>query len=172
MCIRDRDVEAASDFINEAVEMGKARAEGTPQEAQVVGFLGLVDNMKNLRLGIDFSNANMLTIDATGVDEDEAKELEGGLDALLGLGKLMGGMQLQGLQQQDPQAGAVVSQILNALDATREGNEVSVAIPHPEGLEELAEKFAPMLGIAPPSAPVEPKMPMESPEISDSVPVP
>ena len=152
------DVEAASGFISDAVEMGKARVKGSPQEAQVVGFLGLIDNMKNLRVGLDFSNANMLTLQATGVDESEAKELEGGLDALLGLGKLMGGLQLQGLQQQDPQAGAVVSQILDALDASREGNEVSVAIPHPEGLEALAEKFAPMLGVggARPTAPAQP----------------
>ena len=153
------DVDGASGFINEAVEMAKAKAKGTPQEAQMVGFLGLIDNMKNLRLGIDFANENIVTLRATGVDEKEATELEGGLDALLGMGKILGGMQLQGLQQQDPQAGAVVSQILEALDASREGTEVSVAIPHPEGLEALAEKFAPLLGVPPATAPVEPAKP-------------
>ena len=153
------DVEAASELINEAVEMGKARAKGTPQEAMTVGYLDLIDNMKNLRLGIDFSDDNLLTIQATGVDEKQAKELQGGLDAILGMGKMMGSMQLQGLQEQDPEAGAVIGQILNALNANREGTEVDVTIPHPEGLEALAAKFAPMLGIAPPSSPVEPSQP-------------
>ena len=155
------DVEAASDVITEAVEMGQASVKGTPQEAQMSAYLGLIDNMKNLRLAIDFSNENLLTIQATGVDEKQAKELQGGLDAILGLGKMMGGLQLQGLQQQDPQAGAVAAQVLDALKANREGDEVSVMIPHPEGLEALAEKYAPMLGIASPSAPVESSQPTE-----------
>jgi len=141
------DVEGAGDLIAEAVEMGKAQAKGTDQEAMVVGYLGLIDNMKNLRLAIDFSDENLLTIQATGVDEKQAKELQSGLDAILGMGKMLGGLQLAGLQQQDPEAGAVASQVLNALTANREGNEVSIAIPHPEGLEALAEKYAPMLGI-------------------------
>ena len=148
------DVVAASDVVNEAVELGKAKVKGTPQEAQVTAYLGLIDNMKNLRLGIDFSSDHLITLQATGVDEKQAKELQGGLDAILGMGKMMGGMQLQGLQQQDPEAGAVVSQILDALTANREGTEVNVTIPHPEGLEALAAKFAPMLGVSPPVEPV------------------
>lgn len=163
------DVEAASEVITEAVEMGQASVKGTPQEAQMTAYLGLIDNMKNLRLAIDFSNENLLTIQATGVDEKQAKELQGGLDAILGLGKMMGGMQLQGLQQQDPQAGAVVAQVLDALKANREGDEVSVTIPHPEGLEALAEKFAPMLGVAPSTAPVEPSLPSGQ---TEAVPAP
>lgn len=162
------DVEAAAGVINEAVEMGKASVKGTPQEAQLSAYLGLIDNMKNLRLGIDFSNDNLLTIQATGVDEKQAKELQGGLDAILGLAKMMGGMQLQGLQQQDPQAGAVVAQVLDALKANRENTEVSVIIPHPEGLEALAEKFAPMLGITPPMSPVEPSQPSDQSELVPS----
>lgn len=154
------DVEAASNLINEAVEMGKAQAKGSPQEAMVTGYLGLIDNMKNLRLGIDFSNDHLLMLEATGVDEKQAQELQGGLDALLGMGKMMGGMQLQGLQQQDPETAAVLSQILGALKANREGTEVNVTIPHPEGLEALAAKFAPMLGVTPPMAPVAPAEPV------------
>lgn len=150
------DGEGAADVIAEAVEMGKAKVKGTDQEAMVVGYLGLIDNMKNLRLGIDFSNENLLTIEATGVDEKQAKELQGGLDAILGMGKMLGGMQVAGLAEQDPEAGAVVSQVLGALTANREGNEVSVAIPHPEGLEALAEKYAPMLGIPSGSAELVP----------------
>ncbi len=158
------DVEAASDVISEAVEIGKAQAKGSPQEAQVTAYLGLIDNMKNLRLGIDFSNDNLLTIQATGVDEKQAKELQGGLDSILGIGKMMGGMQLQGLQQQDPETGAVLAQVLDALKANREGAEVNVTIPHPEGLEALAAKFAPMLGISPPATPVEPQAPNQPAE--------
>ena len=152
------DAEAASNVINEGVEMGKAQVKGSPQEAMVTGYLGLIDNMKNLRLAIDFSNDHLLILEATGVDEKQAQELQGGLDALLGMGKMMGGMQLQGLQQQDPESAAVLSEVLGALQATREGTEVNVTIPHPEGLEALAEKFVPAMGGAAPVAPAEPAL--------------
>ncbi len=156
------DLEAASDLINEVVESVKAQVKGSGQEAMVTGYVDLIDNMKNLRLGIDFSNEHLLTLQATGVDEKQAKELQGGLDALLGMGKMMGGMQLQGIQQQDPEASAVLDQIMNALKANREGNEVDVTIPHPKGLEELAAKFAPMLGVTVPTTPVQPAAPVET----------
>jgi hypothetical protein len=147
------DIEGASSLVTEAIEQGKASVKDTAQEAQVSAFLGLIDNMKNLRLAIDFSSDHLLKIDATGVDEKQAQELQGGLDALLGMGKMMGSMQLGGLAQQDPDAAAVASEILQSLQANREGTEVNVTIPHPAGLQALAEKFAPNFGGAPSEQP-------------------
>lgn len=141
------DLLAAKDLVSEAVEMGKQNFAGSPMEAQANAFLGLVDNMKNVRLSIDLSGENLITLQATGVDEAQATELQGGLDALLGMGKMGAQAQVTALKERDPEAAAVLAQIVDAMKANREGEEVSVTIPHPEGLEELAAKFAPMLGM-------------------------
>lgn len=125
------DMAGASALLAEAVEFGKQAGDPT-----VAGFLDLVDNMKNLRLSIDIASANLITLRSTGVDSEQAEELQGGLDALLGMAKMAGGMQVNQLKQQDPAMAGVMETILKSLEAKVDGTEVSVVIPKPAGFEE------------------------------------
>lgn len=129
------DIEGASQLLAEAVEMGKQG--GNPM---VAGYLDLVDNMKNLRLAIDISSENLLTLQSTAIDSENAEELRGGIDALLGMGKMALGAQIPRIKESDAEAGAVLESFVQSLEATSEGDEVSVEIPKPEGFDAAVQK--------------------------------
>jgi hypothetical protein len=141
------DVEGLGGLLGEAVELGKQG--GNPL---VGGYLDLVDNMKNLRLAIDVSGDNLFSLQATGVDSENAEELRSGLDSLLGMAKMGGMAQIGQMKEQDPDTAAVAEELLKSLKATAEGSEVSVVIPKPAGFDEAvknaAQNFGP--GGAPP----------------------
>ena len=124
------DIEGASGFIGEAVELGKQGG-----DAMTGAYLDLIDNLKDLRLSIDFSGENILTLRATGVGESEAEEVRGGLDSILGIAKMAGGAQAKKLKEQSDEAGTAVEAMLNSLEAKADGTEVSVVVPKPEGFE-------------------------------------
>lgn len=131
------DMAGASDLLAEAVEAGKQAADPTS-----AGFLELVDNMKNLRLSVDLSGANLITLNSTGVDSEQAEELQGGLDALLGMAKMAGSMQVNQLKQQDPAMSGILETVLKSLEAKVDGDEVSVVIPKPAGFDDAVKNFA------------------------------
>jgi hypothetical protein len=135
------DVEGAKGLLGEAVELGKQG--GNPM---VAGYLDLVDNMKNLRLAIDISGDNLVSLQATGVDPENAEELRSGLDSLLGIAKLGGMAQVEQMKEQDPDAAAVAGALLKSLKATAEGNEVSVVIAKPAGFDEAVKNTAQKFG--------------------------
>jgi hypothetical protein len=140
------DLEGAKGLISEAVAMGKQQG-GNP----MVGvYLDLLDNMKDLRISLDFAGKNLLTLNATGVNEEDAEELKSGLDSLLGLAKEGGKAALPQLRQMDPGAADVVGEILNSLNAKGSGTDVTVAIPKPDGFDKAIEsamaQLAPFLG--------------------------
>ncbi len=125
------DLDGAKGLIAEAVAMGKQG--GDPMMG---AYLDLIDNAKNMRLSIDLSGENLLTLAATGVDSDQAEELRGGLDALLGIAKMGGQMQVAQVKQMDEGAGAALETILKSLVAKADGAEVSVVIPKPAGFDD------------------------------------
>lgn len=147
------DLEGAKGLIAEAVAMGKEQA-GNPMVGE---YLGLIDNMKDLRISLDFAGKNLLTLNATGVSEDEAEELKSGLDSLLGTAKFAGQAGLAQMREMDPGGADVAAKILDSLNAKSSGTEVSVAIPKPEGFDKAIENAVNQLagllgggGIGPP----------------------
>ncbi len=136
------DMAGASSLLAEAVEFGKQAADPTS-----AGFLELVDNMKNLRLSVDLSGANLITLNSTGVDSEQAEELQGGLDALLGMAKMAGTMQVNQLKQQDPAMSGILETVLKSLEAKVDGDEVSVVIPKPAGFDDAVKNFAEKMGL-------------------------
>lgn len=147
------DLEGASGLINDVVAMGKQNG-----DAMTGAYLDLVDNLKDLRLSLDFSGENMLTLRATGVGESEAEEFRGGLDSILGIAKMAGGAQAATLKKQNEEAGAAVEEILKSLKATNDGAEISVVVPKPAGFEEAVKSAVDMFagGIGgPPSTGIE-----------------
>lgn len=123
------DMVGATELINAAIEQGKQAV--PPNFAAFVELLGAA---KDLRISIDLEGANLLTIGATGKSESDAEDLQGGLNTLVGFGQMAGTQYVGMLKQQSPDLGNIVEKLLADLGATLEGDNVTLAIPRPEGL--------------------------------------
>ncbi len=121
------DVEGESEFTTELVAMAK---ESPDMNAMGSAYLDLIDNSKNLRMGIDFDAANLIEISATCYDSAQSEELRSGLDSVLGMAKIAGkNGSNQGIP--DPAVKDVADQILDSLEATADGDTVAIIIPKP-----------------------------------------
>ncbi len=132
------DLEGASELVDAAMEQGKASV-----PSNFTPFIDLLGAASDLRISIDYENANLLTIGMTGKSESEAEDLEGGLQTLVGFGQMFGTQPIQGIKQQSEELGTMVEGMLNALEPVREGTDVTLAIPHPEGFAEALKAVAP-----------------------------
>lgn len=135
------DIEGAKGLVAELVAMGKQQA----PDPTVGVFMDLIDNIKDIAIVLDVSGGDLLTINANGVNEDEAAELKEGLDSLLGMAKM--GIQgtLPMIRDQDPDGAAIVEQLADSLKAQGSGTAVSVTIPTPTGFDDWVVKQAGML---------------------------
>lgn len=122
------DLESESELISEMVET--AKEEGEPMMAPM---LDLIDNAGDLSICIDFDSDNLLSIAATGNNEEDAEELRGGLDGLLGMAKMFGGAAAGEIPDAD--MADMAKEFLESLQATRDGMTVRIDIPRPEGFE-------------------------------------
>ncbi len=136
------DLEGAKDFVAEAVAMGQENAEG-----MVAAYLGLVDNAKNIRFSLDLSSKSILTLQGTCTSESDAEELRGGLDSMLGMAQMSGGMMVGQLSQMDEAAGAALKELLDSLKATSDGAEVGIVIPKPAGFDDAVKSAAEKFGL-------------------------
>lgn len=135
------DLASESELISEAVD--EAMADAPPMMEPI---LGLIENAEDLSICIDFDSDNLLSIAATGKDEEKAEELRGGLDGLLGMAKMLGSSGVDEIP--DPDMAKLAKDFLDSLRATRDGLTVRIDIPHPEGLDEAikqALEMAPMM---------------------------
>jgi len=123
------DLEGASSLVAELQEL--AATTGPPNFAAYYELIGTISGM---HITIDMDGDNLLTIGMTGKSEEEAEEIEGGLNSLLMMGKMAGMSQVGNLKQMSPDLGGMAEEILKALEAGRTGEDVSVKLIHPEGL--------------------------------------
>ena len=130
------DLVGAKALIAEAV----AQAKESAPNPMVGEYLNLVDNMKDVSISLNVGEGNLLSIFATGVNSEDAEELQGGVDSLLGMAKMGGKMQVGQMQESDPEGAAVVSEILESLNAKKDGEKVSVIVPKPKGFNEVLVK--------------------------------
>lgn len=137
------DLQNSSELIEEAVEMAKAQTADNPM---VAGFINLILNVNDVRLSMDLAGGDLLTLAATGKDDENTKKFHEGFDGILGMGKMFGAGGVEQLKEQSPEAGRVLGEILNSLSAKRDGNDVVVAIPKPEGFEEAIQGLIPAGG--------------------------
>jgi len=135
------DLAGAKEFVAELVKEAKDNA----PDPTVGEYLGLIDNIKDLRLSLDFSNKNLLTLNANGVDQENTDELKGGLDSLFFLAKAAGKPSLKQMQERAPELAKVGNAVLDSLEAKTAGTNVSVSIPRPEGLVEAIKKASGMM---------------------------
>ncbi|MFK7770298.1 MAG: hypothetical protein AB8B55_24015 [Mariniblastus sp.] len=130
------DMDGAKGLIAEAVEQAKASA----PDPMVGEYLGLIDNMKDISISMNVADGNLMSIFANGVNSEDAEELQGGLDSILGMAKMGGKMQVGQMQEFDPEGAKVLSQVLDSLNAKKDGDRVSVVIPKPDGFNPFLEK--------------------------------
>lgn len=137
------DLDNARDLINQGLEMAKADA---PPMAH--GMLDLFNKANDFRIAIDLKDGgNILKIASHGTDEEAAEELRSGLDGMLGMAKMMGGGAVEELRAQDEGLADVMSAILSSLNATRDGTNVEIAIPKPDGFEDAIKGIMEMNGM-------------------------
>lgn len=135
------DLQNSSELIEQAVDMGKSEP-GNP----AAGFMNLILYINDIRLSMDLAGGDLLTVAATGKDDENTKKFHEGFDGILGMGKMFGAGGVEQLKEQSPEAGRVLGEILNSLSARRDGNNVVLAIPKPEGFEEAIQGLIPAGG--------------------------
>lgn len=123
------DLEGASGLVAELQEM--AAENGPPNFAAYYELIGTISDM---HITIDMDGDNLLTIGMTGKSEEEAEEIAGGLNSLIGMGQMVGMGQIGQLKQVSPDLGGMAEKMLEALTAGQTGEDVSVKLIHPEGL--------------------------------------
>ena len=128
------DLESESDLVAEAMAMATTESGGDPMAA---GMIQLMDNMSDLRLTFDLDAGTMVSLSMTGNNEEDAAELQGGLDGILGMAKMFGGGAVNDIP--DAELKEAASGIISGLQATRNGNDVSINIARPENLVEAVK---------------------------------
>lgn len=127
------DVEGMPELREELIEQVATMA------PNFVAYAELLNNIKNLRITIDLDSDQLLTVCATGKDEEMAEEFADGLDSMLMFAK----MGMDPSRAPNEEAGAVMESIAEALKTKLDGNEVSIIIPRPEGFNEFIENSLP-----------------------------
>ncbi len=128
------DLEGASSLIDVAVAQGKEAA-----PSNFAPFIDLLSAASDLRISMDFEGDNLLTIGTTGKSDSDAEDLEGGLNTLVGFAQMFGTQGVQALKQQSEELGTMAEGMLKSLEAVRDGKDVKLAIPRPEGFAEALE---------------------------------
>ena len=120
------DVDGIRSLMDEALQMNGGQVPLPAQPAwQMLGATS------TLRLGADLSSDDLLWLTLTGRDAAAADQINGILGGLMAMAKQMGG---GALAMAPPKAQAPANELLNALATTRDGNDVNIVLPHPEGL--------------------------------------
>lgn len=104
-----------------------------------VAYAELLNNINNLRITVDLDGDQLLTVSATGKDEEMAEEFADGIDSML----LFAKMGLNPANAPNDEAKEVMNSISDSLEAKLDGKEISVIIPRPEGFNEFIENSMP-----------------------------
>lgn len=123
------DLEGASGLV---AELQKMAADNGP--ANFAAYYELIGAISDMHITIDMDGDNLLTIGMTGKSESQAEDIEGGMNSLIGMGQMMGMGQIGQLKQMSPDLGGMAEKMLEALTASRTGEDVSIKLIHPEGL--------------------------------------
>ena len=130
------DLEGMSELVKVAVEQGKQNV-----PANFSAFVDLLSAAADLRISMDMSSQQLITIGATGKSESDAEKLAGGLNSLVGIGQFAGGNAVKAVESQSPELGKMLGEMLNSLKAVQNGEDVILALPRPEGFEKVIEQL-------------------------------
>lgn len=125
------DMETPIGLIREVMEMSK---EGAPP--MFAPMIDVVDNAESMTLTINPDADGFFAFQAMGVDVENAEELRGTLDGLLGMAKMGMNQEIAQMKDEAPTVAETLQSVVDGLRATGEGREVNIVLNKPEGLEE------------------------------------
>ena len=131
------DLQGAKALVSELVEEGKSSA---PPPVEV--YLDLIGTISHMGVSIDLTGENLLSVRATALDSDQGQDLKDALDSLLFTAKAGGQQFLPTVELMAPEMKPVVESILGSLEAKKDGADVSIKIPKPNGFEDAIGAFA------------------------------
>lgn len=141
------DLDSAGDLVDELVKLGQDQV-GQPMVGEM---MNVFKEMKSMSMSFDLAGKNLMTMQSTGKTAESATKIKETLDGVLFMAK-QGGKQAVGQMKNDnPEGAKTVGAILDGMNANQKGDDVTVAVPRPEGFEKtvmgFVEQFGPMIGM-------------------------
>lgn len=126
------DLGAAADLMDEFNEMMQGQI---PPEA--APFVEVAMKIEAIKLSLDLDDEKMMVLGIRGKDEEATKEIFGTIDGLLNMAKFAAGAQIAQMKKDSPETAALLSTLLTSLKPKNEGNEMTMVVPRPEGMNEV-----------------------------------
>jgi hypothetical protein len=129
------DMSAAADLMDEFNEMmqGQIPPEATP-------FIEVAMKIEALKLSLDMEDEKLMVLGIRGRDEEATKEIFGTIDGLLNMAKFAAGAQIARMKEESPKTAEVVSALIASLKPKNEGNEMTMVVPRPAGMNEMLKE--------------------------------
>lgn len=129
------DLSNSTDLLDEVNDMlgGQLPPEAAP-------FFEVAMKVESLKFSFDMEAEKMLVLGVRGRDEESTKEIFQTVDGLLNMAKFAAGAQLAQLKKDSPKAAEVASKLLTALKPKNEGNEMTMEVTRPEGMDEMLKE--------------------------------
>lgn len=129
------DLSNSTDLLDEVKEMlnGQLPPEAAP-------FFDVAMKIQSLKLSFDMEAEKMLVLGVGGRDEEATKEIFQTVDGLLNMAKFAAGAQIAQMKEDSPQTAEVASKLLAALKPKNEGNEMTLVVDRPEGMDEMLKE--------------------------------
>ncbi len=129
------DMSAAADLMDEFNEMMQGQI---PPEA--APFIEVAMKIEALKLSLDMEDEKLMVLGIRGRDEEATKEIFGTIDGLLNMAKFAAGAQIAQMKEESPKTAEVVSALIASLKPKNEGNEMTMVVPRPAGMNEMLKE--------------------------------
>ncbi|MFM7116351.1 MAG: DUF1559 domain-containing protein [Planctomycetota bacterium] len=129
------DMGAAADLMDEFNEMMQGQI---PPEA--APFIEVAMKIDAVKLSLDMEDEKMMVLGIRGKDEEATKEIFGTIDGLLNMAKFAAGAQIAQMKEDSPKTAEVVSTLIASLKPKNEGNEMTMVVPRPAGMNEMLKE--------------------------------
>lgn len=93
-----------------------------------------------VKLSLDMEDEKLMVLGIKGKDEEATKEIFGTIDGLLNMAKFAAGAQIAQMKKDSPKTAEVVSALIASLKPKNEGNEMTMVVPRPEGMNEMLKE--------------------------------
>ena len=133
------DLETRADLIRDVVDIGKQQMDNPV----AVAYLELIDNAKTIVFTQSLASDTLATLMIEGANEADAQELKEGLEGLMGTAKIAMPALLANVRaaKVSEKTIGVLKTIVDDLEATIEGNNVSIVLEKPEGFVEAVNEI-------------------------------
>jgi hypothetical protein len=129
------DMSTSADLMDEFNEMMQGQI---PPEA--APFIDVAMKIQSLKLSVDMDDEKLMVLGIRGQDEEATKEIFGTIDGLLNMAKFAAGAQIAQMKEESPKTAEVVSALIASLKPKNEGNEMTMVVPRPAGMNEMLKE--------------------------------